>query len=175
MVEFLCRTFVQFDPEVIRDAYTWNHKQHEMEKSRKVPEEAVYQHLFSATVLHAIKGTKWMLSYEVNSANKKLDFLLRLPKEGNTPEYRVGIELTASVNQASLIAHASRDYPVTMRLDEYVVVNLTSIRTEPEFSTFSRKVENTTTTLGKPTVVKSVVPIFHLLHHRDYETAVLCH
>jgi len=168
IVSFLVAIFRHFDPAVIKSSYTWSHKQHEKDKGVEVPEEAVYQHQFSATVLRAIKETKWKLAYEVNSANKKLDFLLRLPKEGDKPEYRVGFELTASVNQASLFEHAARDYPVTKRLDQYVVVNLTSYQTEPEFSTFSHQVAGGQ---GAP----RTVPIFHVLHDREYRSVKLYH
>jgi len=176
VINFLVEIFRHFDPDVMKSSYTWSHKQHERDKHVDVPEEAVYQHQFSATILRAIKGTKWMLAYEVNSDKKKLDFLLRRPKEDGRPEYRVGIELTASVNQASLKEHASRDYPITKKLDLYVIVNLTSYQTEPEFSTFSCKVEKTITPLfGKQEVVEYTVPIFHLLHDREYKSVKLYH
>ena len=116
VVPILVSIFAHFNPEVIEAAYTWSHKQHEKDSKRLVPEEAVYQHQFSATVLRAIKGTKWMLAEEVNAEGKKLDFLLRRPKMRDAPECRIGIELTASVNQASLWEHAARDYPETKKL-----------------------------------------------------------
>jgi len=169
IVSFLVAIFRHFDPAIIKSSYTWSHKQHEKDKGVEVPEEAVYQHQFSATVLRAIKDTKWKLAYEVNSANKKLDFLLRLPKEGDRPEYRVGFELTASVNQASLREHASRDYPVTKKLDQYVVVNLTSYQTQPEFSTFSHQVA------GGQGAPPRTVPILHVLHDREYRSVKLYH
>jgi hypothetical protein len=136
------------------------------------PEEAVYQHQFSTIVLRAVKGTICNLFYEVNhkdnSDDNNINFLLHRPKEGEKLEYRIGIELTASVNQASLYERTAREYPVTKKVDQYVGVNISPVSTNPEFSTFSHQVKD-----EKGGDVLRTVLIFHVLHDREYKSVKL--
>jgi hypothetical protein len=155
--KFLTTVFQCLDPSVIRSAFQYSHKKHVVAKAEYVPSEVVYQHQLSAIIIRAFRHQSlWRCVYESNSQLKKLDLLLLGPSD-----LKVGIELTASVDVDGLQEHAARSYSPTLKLDQYVVVNITSIYTEKVFETF--------TAVG---VDKNnnhcVVPVYHVLHNREY-------
>jgi hypothetical protein len=161
IVAFLMGILRHFNQDVIGASYGYSYKKHEITR-QAVPSEAVYQHQFSAVLLKAFFRHKlWRCSYESNSDNKKLDLFIRGPDN-----LKVGIELTASVKAASLAEHARRSYPKTLELDQYVVVNLTSVRTDSEFGTHSC-----------PGIDKHgnhvEVPVIHVLHNEAFTSVEL--
>ena len=172
---------------VIKEAYVWTQKGHERDSKVDVPQEDVYQQQFGATVRRAFINQQWEayseLRRDVDEKFRKdqngkvdpkeamsltLDFMLRRPEREGKKGLGVGIEFTASVKLTSLQEHARRRYSQVLKLDRYVVVNFTSYQTAEEFA-----------------CDKSVgfdkngnqcdIPIYHVLHDRDYKLVKLYH
>jgi predicted RNA-binding protein len=187
ILQFLTTVLKHFDPVIIHDAYGWTKKSHELSSQVGVPQEDVYQQQFGATVRRAFLNQEWKayseLRRDVDEQFRKdqngkvdpkeaksltLDFMLLRPKTDKIKELRVGIEFTASVNLLSLKEHAKRRYSQVLKLDQYVVVNFTSYRTEGEFacdkaSGFDKNGH------------QCDIPIYHVLHDRDYKSVKLYH
>jgi hypothetical protein len=158
---FLKTAFQFFVPAVIQSAYQYSYKKHGVRSNEVVPTEAVYQHQLSAVIIRALRYRLWYCLFETNADGKKLDFLLCGPNG-----LKVGIELTASVDVTGLEEHARRTYPSLLALDQYVVVNITSIFTEDVFAVYA---SDGTDKHGRP----CKVPVYHVLHNADYSKVSL--
>jgi hypothetical protein len=161
VVEFLTTVVRHFNQDVIRSSFAYSYKQHEI-THENVPSEAVYQHQFSAVLIKALfRHNFWQCSYETNANRNELDFLIKGPNN-----LKVGIELTASVRASSLAEHAARPYPKTFLLDQYIVLNLTSVSTESELETFSCP--------GLDKLGNHVdILVYHVLHNPAFTDVVL--
>jgi len=156
-----------FDPTELRLASVTKWKTHESNASKQVPNEAVYGEQF-ATVLRRTLATmpEWRLEVEAESEQddgKKLDLLLvRQGIDGQRP-FRVGLEFVASSAPKTIRRHASRLYPQTLRLDQYVIVHFSSHETKTDPPYFCEGIDKD----GNP----CDIPVYHIYHDEEFTKA----